>query len=118
MPDLHEVAFFTDQVDAVADLVEAILGRPAAHRSESFASFDAGNGTRINVHVRCEPLEGGPPNEDHVAFGTADLEGVCRRLAERGYALLVPPTDWPWGRSAYLRDPDGRMLELSQTGGG
>jgi catechol 2,3-dioxygenase-like lactoylglutathione lyase family enzyme len=32
-----------------------------------------------------------------------------------GLRLLVEPRDYPWGRSAYLRDPDGRLVELAQS---
>jgi catechol 2,3-dioxygenase-like lactoylglutathione lyase family enzyme len=45
----------------------------------------------------------------------ADLERACDELRGRGIALLAEPREYPWGRSAYLRDPDGRLLELSQT---
>jgi len=30
----------------------------------------------------------------------------------------VEPRDYQWGRSAYLRDPDGRLVELAQTESG
>ena len=58
----------------------------------------------------------GPPNEDHFAFSVSDVDGSCHELRARGFAFLVEPRDYPWGRSAYLRDPDGRLVELSQTG--
>jgi len=45
----------------------------------------------------------------------SDLEGACDVLRERSVDLLVEPRDYPWGRSAYLRDPDGRLLELTQA---
>jgi catechol 2,3-dioxygenase-like lactoylglutathione lyase family enzyme len=32
-----------------------------------------------------------------------------------GLVLRVEPRDYPWGRSAYLRDPDGRLVELAQA---
>ena len=28
--------------------------------------------------------------------------------------VLVEPRAYPWGRSAYLRDPDGRLVELAE----
>jgi catechol 2,3-dioxygenase-like lactoylglutathione lyase family enzyme len=60
-------------------------------------------------------LTGGPANEDHFAVGVSDVDGACDELRAHGLALLVSPRDYPWGRSAYLRDPDGRMVELSQA---
>jgi len=38
-----------------------------------------------------------------------------RELRERRFVLLVEPRDYPWARSAYLRDPDGRLVELNQA---
>ena len=60
-------------------------------------------------------MENGPPNEDHFAFSVADLDEACDELCAQGTSLLVEPRDYPWGRSAYLRDPDGRLVELAQT---
>jgi catechol 2,3-dioxygenase-like lactoylglutathione lyase family enzyme len=44
-----------------------------------------------------------------------DLDGSCAALAASGCTFLVEPRDYPWGRSAYLRDPDGRLVELAQA---
>ena len=44
----------------------------------------------------------------------AQLEAACLALRATGVDLLVEPRDYPWGRSAYLRDPDGRLVELSE----
>jgi catechol 2,3-dioxygenase-like lactoylglutathione lyase family enzyme len=57
----------------------------------------------------------GPPNEDHFAIAVDDLDGTCAALGENGLGFLVAPRDYPWGRSAYLRDPDGRLVELTQS---
>jgi catechol 2,3-dioxygenase-like lactoylglutathione lyase family enzyme len=59
-------------------------------------------------------MDGGPPNEDHVAVGVADLDAACAALEEAGLTLLLERRDFPWGRSAYLRDSDGRLVELSE----
>jgi catechol 2,3-dioxygenase-like lactoylglutathione lyase family enzyme len=60
-------------------------------------------------------LEDGPPNEDHYALVVDDLRASCNALRARGLDLLVEPQGYPWGRSAYLRDPDGRLVELAQA---
>ncbi|MBA3433288.1 MAG: hypothetical protein H0U08_04260 [Actinobacteria bacterium] len=41
-------------------------------------------------------------------------QDACEELRERGFAFLVEPRDYPWCRPAYLRDPDGRLVELSE----
>ena len=60
-------------------------------------------------------MDDGPPNEDHFAISVDALDEACATLLARGSALLVEPRDYPWGRSAYLRDPDGRLVELAQS---
>ncbi len=78
------------------------------------AIFSAGS-VKLLVHERAGAMEGGPPNEDHVALGAADLDAACAELGEQGLSFLVEARDYPWGRSAYLRDPDGRLVELAQA---
>ena len=71
-------------------------------------------GVKVLVHERAAAMEGGPPNEDHVALGVAGLDAACATLEANGFTLLLERLDYPWGRSAYLRDPDGRLVELSE----
>ena len=47
--------------------------------------------------------------------GADDVDASCDALRRTGLTFLVEPRDYPWGRSAYLRDPDGRLVELSQS---
>lgn len=57
------------------------------------------------------PAPGWPDDVDHIAFEVEDLDAECQRLAAAGYEVKGP-TQFPWGRSAWLYDPDGRMVEL------
>ena len=66
------------------------------------------------MHERGAGPAGDPPNEDHFAFGVADVDATAAALVAEGFSFLVEPRDFDWGRSAYLRDPDGRLVELSQ----
>ena len=52
---------------------------------------------------------------DDVEASVADLDEACDELRAQGTSLMVEPRDYPWSRSAYLRDPDGRLVELAQT---
>jgi predicted enzyme related to lactoylglutathione lyase len=81
-----EVAIFTDEVEAVRAFYESVLGVAPEAEWPGGAVFSAG-----------------------------DVNRACDELRAGGIDVLVPPRDYPWGRSAYLRDPDGRILELSQT---
>jgi predicted enzyme related to lactoylglutathione lyase len=47
-----------------------------------------------------------------VAFAL-DQDAAAERARSAGVEV-VGPKDFYWGRSAYLRDPDGRAVELTQ----
>ena len=66
------------------------------------------------IHETYAPGEGELPPEDHLAFGVRDLDGTCAALQDRGLELEIEPRTYYWGRSAYLRDPGGRLIELSE----
>jgi catechol 2,3-dioxygenase-like lactoylglutathione lyase family enzyme len=53
------------------------------------------------------------PYEDHSALAAPDLDNACAELRAQGFEFLVEARDYPYGRSAYLRDRDGRLVELS-----
>jgi catechol 2,3-dioxygenase-like lactoylglutathione lyase family enzyme len=44
-----------------------------------------------------------------------DLAAACAEAMGAGLELLIEPREYAWGRSAYLRDPDGRLVELTQA---
>lgn len=109
-----EVALFTDNVEATKSFYAGLLAATPDAEWPGGAVFAAG-GAKVLVHGRAAAIEGGPPNEDHVALCVAGLDRVCNELRQQGVVLLVEPRDYPWGRSAYLRDPDGRLVELAET---
>jgi catechol-2,3-dioxygenase len=109
MPRIAEVALFTGDVPGLAAFYERLLGRPPDSSSESHASFDL-HGTTLFIHVAGSDGVEGAPNTDHVAF-TLDQDEAVERVRAAG-AEVVGPRDFYWGRSAYLRDPDGRAVEL------
>jgi predicted enzyme related to lactoylglutathione lyase len=109
-----EVALFTDNVEAVKRFYAQLLATAPEAEWPGGAIFAAGE-TKLLVHERGGAMDDGPPNEDHFALAVADLESAWEELRAHGRSTLVEPRDYPWGRSAYLRDPDGRLVELSQT---
>lgn len=110
---LVEIALFVEDVERAAAFYEGLLGVPA-RRGPGVAELDL-DGITLRVHERYRPGPGDLPPDDHVAFGVEDLDAACRRLAARGYRFEAGPREWPWGRSAYLRDPDGRQVELHEV---
>ena len=101
---LAEIALFTDDVERLVAFYERVLGRPPSANWPGGATFDL-DGVTLLVHVRGEASEGMPPNVDHFALRVPNVDGEAGRLGTEA-------RDYPWGRSAYLEDPDGRIVEL------
>ncbi len=45
-----------------------------------------------------------------------DCQAAYETLRSRGAEFLTPPVDWGYEVRAFLRDPDGHLLEISQSG--
>jgi catechol 2,3-dioxygenase-like lactoylglutathione lyase family enzyme len=45
----------------------------------------------------------------------ADCQAACEALRSRGAAFLTPPHDWGSEIRCFLRDPDGHLVEISQS---
>lgn len=100
-----------------------VLGLPLGHRSGSFAQLATGV-TRVALYERqamaatlgrllASPSPDAPGFE--LGFKVDDCDGAYNELVTAGATPDVPPTDRPWGqRTAYLRDPDGHLVELAQ----
>src|SRR5439155_7485116 len=44
-----------------------------------------------------------------------DCRGAYETLRSRGAEFLTPPVESPWEVRAFLRDPDGHLLEISEA---
>ena len=110
---LAEIAFFTDNVSRMTDFYRRLFGVEPVASSETMAIFFAGE-TKIFIHYKYTPKNGELPPENHHAFKVENVDMVCKELIGQGLTLEIPPQDFYWGRSAYLRDPDGHQIELTQ----
>jgi catechol 2,3-dioxygenase-like lactoylglutathione lyase family enzyme len=111
---LAEIAFFTDNVERITNFYSCLLGVEPVASSETIAIFFTGE-TKIFLHYKYSPKDGELPPENHHAFKVENLDTVCKELTEQGLMLEIPPQDFYWGRSAYLRDPDGHQIELTEV---
>lgn len=111
---LIELAYFTDNVGQMADFYHRLLGTEPVAKSEDMAIFMSGQ-TKIFIHRKYVPKEGELPADNHIAFAVEDVDATCEVLLQQGLTLEVPPKDYYWGRSAYLRDPDGHMVEVTKA---
>jgi lactoylglutathione lyase len=100
-----------------------LLRLPLDHRSGPYAQLRTGS-TRLALFEReamgrtlgrrLRPPDADAPGFE-IGFKVADVDAVFAELTAAGAAVEMPPTDRPWGqRTAYLRDPDGHLIELVQ----
>ena len=69
------------------------------------------------------PIRENDPAEDpaafEIGFETEDVAAAYARAVEAGAAPLAEPAVKPWGQTvAYVRDPDGILVELGTAAGG
>jgi len=113
MPRLAEIALFTGDVPRLTEFYEQVLGVAPRSRSESHAFFDVG-GTTILIHLVTEDdVPHDAPGGDHIAFAVTSQDATSDDLRGTGHDV-IGPKQYPWGRSAYVRDPDGRLVEIMQ----
>lgn len=113
---VSEIAFFTDDVGRMASFYERFVNaQPVAH-SAGMAIFMLGE-TKLFIHERYTAADGQLPPENHIALTVADVDAAVAEHEAHGLTVEIPPEDYYWGRSAYLRDPDGHLWELMQGKG-
>jgi len=117
------VVLVVEDLDRALKFYTDVLGLPLKHRSGDFAQLDTG-ATRLALYTRAamgrtlglslqKPPEDAPGFE--IGFKVPDADAAFAELVARGAAPAAPPTTRPWGqRTAYVRDPDGHLIELAQ----
>lgn len=111
---LTELAYFTENVQEMTAFYRRLLDQEPVAQSADMSVFMLGP-LKILIHRAYTPGEGDLPPDNHVAFSVPDVDAACDQLVQQGLTLESPPQDHDWGRSAYLRDPDGNQIELAQA---
>lgn len=99
------------------------LGRRFLHESGMYGELETGSTTLAFAAeaVAQSNLAGGfqsadpsrPPAASEVAFATSDVQNAFERATRAGAVSAAEPKTKPWGQTvAYLRDPDGHLVEL------
>ncbi|TFG26304.1 VOC family protein [Candidatus Thorarchaeota archaeon] len=104
-----------------------VMGFPVTwgNEGENYASFRIGDGTSLSIFTRGLLAEvigtSDLPNhsiaQDSFAliFGVESVDNTILNLKKKGANIIFQPVDNPrWGiRIAYVRDPDGNLIEIN-----
>ncbi len=112
-----------EDVDRALGFYCGLLGLPLGHRSGPYAQLETGV-TRVAFYERTamaetlgSELEPPSPNAPafELGFKVDDCDAAYDELVTAGATPALAPADRPWGqRTAYVRDPDGHLVELAQ----
>jgi lactoylglutathione lyase len=117
------IILIVEDLDRALHFYTSVLGLRLGHRSGDYAQLDTGP-TRLALYTRSAmakilrmsldaPAANAPGFE--IGFKVADVDAAFSELVACGAPAVVPPTDRFWGqRTAYVRDPDGHLIELAQ----
>jgi lactoylglutathione lyase len=120
---LDYVVLIVDDLERSLAFYTDVLGLPLRHRAAQYAQLETGT-TRLALYARKameetlgrkieRPSADAPAFE--IGFKTGDVDAAFEELLARGAVAVTPPTTRPWGqRTAYVRDPDGHLIELAQ----
>ena len=104
-----------------------VLGATVVREFPGTLCFLSFGGSQILLTVPGDPTQDKPtvtfaPPADadmvssELAIRVPDCSVAYEVLRSRGAQFLTPPVDWGYEVRAFFRDPDGHLLELSQTG--
>ena len=112
-----------EDLDRALRFYTGVLGLRLGHRSGDYAQLDTGS-TRLGFYTReamakTLGMSLKPPPQDapgfEIGFKVDDVGAAFEELVKDGASPVTPPTERPWGqRTAYVRDPDGHLIELAQ----
>ncbi|MEH6358616.1 MAG: VOC family protein [Pseudomonadales bacterium] len=121
LPDY--IVLIVEDLDLSLTFYTEVLGMQLKHRAEAFAQLETG-ATRLALFTReamstTLGMKLKAPDPDapgfELGFKVDDVDEAYRELRENGAPEVIAPTTRPWGqRTAYVRDPDGHLIELAQ----
>ena len=107
---MEGIVLYSEDLDRARTFYRDVLGLPLLLDEGHVIHFDAGT-IRLAIH-RCPPGDRREAAEGFLVFGVDNLSEVHTELTRRGAEFLGPPADRPYGRVAYLHDPEGHEIGL------
>lgn len=126
---LAEIALRVDDLDAMTEFYQTIIGLELMSRSEQMVFFRIAEGFAGHTQVLAlfdrrprsdasdsdyNPPEAAKSTVDHLAFSIAsqDFESELHRLRDLGFDVRLAYHEWVQWRSLYISDPEGNLVEL------
>ena len=120
----YTILYVRDAARSLAFYETAIgLQRRFLHESGAYGELETGPTTlafaaealaESNLPGGFQPADPSrPPSASEVGLATADVPAAFERAIRAGAVSVAAPKVKPWGQTvAYLRDPDGHLIEL------
>lgn len=118
---IHHVALLTTHFAELRRFYTEVLGLAEVGGFPGYNILFLGvGGTTIELIEEAADEHGPSPRGwNHLALEVEDVDATHRELAARGVPFASPPEDFPPEaptlRIAFLRDPDGNLVELLQS---
>lgn len=119
---LRYTILYVEDVGATLSFYERAFGMPVRmlHPSGDYGELDTGGTTlsfssrRLIAKLGKSPAAPDPAHPTfEIAFETQDVAGALARAREAGAEVVQEPRHEAWGQTtAYVRDPDGFLVEL------
>ncbi len=109
---LEGIVLYSRDLDRARAFYRDVMGLPILLEEAHVIHFDAGS-VRLAIHRYPTGEMTGAP-EGFLVFAVPDLDAAYAELGRRGAEFLGPPATRPYGKVAYLRDPEGHEIGLLQ----
>jgi predicted enzyme related to lactoylglutathione lyase len=107
---LEGVVLYSRDLDRARTFYRDVLGLPILLEEPHVLHFDAGS---VRVAIHQYPTEGArEAPEGFLVFAVDNLDVAYADLKGRGAEFLGPPANRPYGRVAYVHDPEGHEIGL------
>ncbi|WP_113927672.1 VOC family protein [Bacillus sp. P14.5] len=118
---LGYIILYVESLENTIRFYRDLLGLKVKMEAGTYIELETG-GTTLSFNTRESGREitGLPiPDEKRreqtfeIGLVTEDVRGIVEKLRSEGVAVLLEPTEKPWGQVvAYVEDPDGHYIEI------
>ncbi|WP_421382829.1 VOC family protein [Bacillus salacetis] len=118
---LGYIILYVENLDKTIHFYRDLLGLSIKMEAGTYIELETGATTlSFNTRESGRDITGLPiPDQKRkeqtfeIGLVTEDVKGVVEKLRAEGVAILLEPTEKPWGQVvAYVEDPDGHYIEI------